>query len=54
MTATIKPAAVVPAKDKFAKLNGLFWEARFNHPKIGQVVLLFATRQEASEATLKA
>lgn len=54
MQATIKPAAVVQTKDKFAKLNGLYWEARFNHPRIGSVVLPFATRQEAADATLKA
>ena len=54
MNATIKPAAVVPTKDKFAKLNGMFWEARFNHPKIGSVVLPFATKAEAATATLNA
>ncbi len=54
MNAIIKPAAVVQTKDKFAKLNGLYWEARFNHPRIGLVVLPFETKAEAAAATLKA
>lgn len=50
---TRKPDSVVQTRDKFARMNGMFWEARFSHPTLGCIVLPYATRKEAEASRLK-
>lgn len=52
MTRTIGPNIVKLTSDKYARMNGLNWEARFFHPVIGLVVMPYKTRAEAEAATL--
>ena len=49
---TISPI-VTRTSDRYAKAAGLWFEARFNHPRIGLVVLPYATFAEAAASRLK-